>query len=53
MAVLILAVVLIIITGALFFWAPPHETCLARAVHSLGISIAFGVSSLSQHRDLS
>jgi hypothetical protein len=38
--------------GAIF-WAPPRETCMARAIHSLGVSIAFGVSSLSQHRDLS
>jgi hypothetical protein len=35
------------------FWPYPLETYLARAIHSLGVSIGFGVSSLSKHRDLS
>jgi hypothetical protein len=51
MAVLILAVVLIIITGAQYFGRP--LTRPVWLVLFLGISIDFAVSSLSQHRDLS
>jgi hypothetical protein len=47
MAVIILAVVLTIITGAHYFGAQPFETCLARVVHSFGVSAGFGVSRLT------
>jgi hypothetical protein len=52
MAVIILAVVLTILTGAHYFRTQRFTSGLARVIHSFGVSAGFGVSRLSQHRNL-